>query len=155
MSPTPSITLGRRRRSIDAVGLTISARCLSKERPERSASTTSMVSPCKPRPAYHSPPSTPIEILHIARSHCDCDLNFRNCLKKVGTEVADQTGRTFFDVLKVPCVQFRRGTNSTGGCDLDDYNCQITNITLVREYPVSYENSRWIWRNYYHDAFNF
>ncbi|CAG0904281.1 unnamed protein product [Darwinula stevensoni] len=88
-------------------------------------------------------------------SHCDCDTHFKNCLKKVGTSKADNTGKTLFDVLKASCVQFKSGTNSTGGCSLDDYNCQVANITLVQQSPVSYKNSRWIWRGYYYAPFNF
>ncbi|CAG0897579.1 unnamed protein product [Darwinula stevensoni] len=78
-------------------------------------------------------------------SHCDCDRKLRECLRRVGSPKAFQTTKKLFEILQAPCVEFRRGSDSTGGCDLEDYGCQAARIALIR-CDAPYSNSQCFWR---------
>ena len=42
------------------------------------------------------------------RSHCDCDEDFLNCLKRSRNSYATMLGNFYFNVLKVQCIQEER-----------------------------------------------
>lgn len=44
----------------------------------------------------------------IFRSHCDCDLKFYSCLKKVNSIVSRQMGVSYFNVLGPQCFRLER-----------------------------------------------
>lgn len=39
----------------------------------------------------------------FTRSHCDCDLKFYNCLKRINSIVSNKIGYTYFNILRPPC----------------------------------------------------
>uniref|UniRef100_K4I293 phospholipase A2 n=1 Tax=Abronia graminea TaxID=278977 RepID=K4I293_ABRGR len=42
-------------------------------------------------------------------SHCDCDTRFRNCLMSLSDSIADFIGKTYFNVMFVPCFELKEG----------------------------------------------
>lgn len=39
------------------------------------------------------------------KSHCDCDRDFYNCLRRAKSHIADTIGNVYFNVIKVPCIR--------------------------------------------------
>ncbi|XP_075744981.1 uncharacterized protein LOC119160108 isoform X2 [Rhipicephalus microplus] len=39
------------------------------------------------------------------KSHCDCDRDFYNCLRRAKNHIADAIGNVYFNVIKVPCIR--------------------------------------------------
>ncbi|KAF7649252.1 hypothetical protein LDENG_00144520 [Lucifuga dentata] len=43
-------------------------------------------------------------------SHCDCDQRFRQCLFHVNDTISSMVGYSFFNILRVPCIEFIQQT---------------------------------------------
>merc|ERR1712227_235227 len=39
------------------------------------------------------------------KSHCQCDEIFYDCLKAANSEIADNIGKLFFNVIEMECIQ--------------------------------------------------
>ncbi|XP_065063874.1 uncharacterized protein LOC135690289 isoform X1 [Rhopilema esculentum] len=48
---------------------------------------------------------------------CKCDDAFAECLKYADSHTADAVGDLYFNVLKMPCINFEKGSNSTSNED--------------------------------------
>lgn len=41
----------------------------------------------------------------FTRSHCECDLKFYNCLKRIDSLVSNKIGYTYFNILRPKCFR--------------------------------------------------
>ncbi|XP_054466073.1 group 3 secretory phospholipase A2-like [Anoplopoma fimbria] len=46
-------------------------------------------------------------------SHCDCDQRFRQCLHGVNDSISSMVGYSFFNILRVPCFEFKQRRQCT------------------------------------------
>lgn len=49
---------------------------------------------------------------------CKCDDSFSECLRYADSHTADAVGDLYFNVLKMPCINFENGTNATATDDM-------------------------------------
>lgn len=54
-----------------------------------------------------------INLSFYTKSHCDCDEDFKNCLKSLSSKTADAMANFFFNILRVQCIRTKNSSNSS------------------------------------------